>query len=183
MPPAPPATQREATPAQSARTPFVGLEFDPLAPDDADAWLRARGPDAPFAYVVTPNVEHVVRLENTGDAVRLNYTEADLCLCDSRVLARIASLCGVRLPVVTGSDLVARLLGSILVDGDRVAVVGSTSESVAMLEPLYPHLRFIHVAAPMGLARTRQRGKPWARPPSRPKRASCCSRWERRSRK
>ena len=146
-------TQRHAASTPIPRKPFIGLDFDPLEPGEADAWLRARGAHSPFAYVVTPNVDHLVRLETADDAVRQAYAQADLCLCDSRVLARLARLCGLRLPVVTGSDLVARLLESILVEGDKVAVIGSSIESIAALRLRYPHLRFVHHVAPMGLAK------------------------------
>jgi exopolysaccharide biosynthesis WecB/TagA/CpsF family protein len=145
------ASPRRPAPARAERAHFIGLDFDLLEPGEADAWIGARSAQSPFAYVVTPNVDHLVRLETAGDAIRATYAQADLCLCDSRVLARLALLCGLRLPVVTGSDLVARLLGSVLVEGDCVVVIGSSAEAIAALTLRFPHLRFVHHMPPMGL--------------------------------
>jgi len=138
-------------PAPDSRIRFLDLDFDRLTPGEADDWLRARDDRSPFAYVVTPNVDHIVRLEAADETIRRAYASADLCLCDSRVLARLAKYCGIGLPVVTGSDLVARLLGSILLPGDQVAVVGASDEAILALRARYPSFQFIHQPAPMGL--------------------------------
>ena len=58
----------------------------------------------PFGYIVTPNVDHVVRNWRDGGQLIEIYDDADLSLCDSRIVGLIGKLCGVKLPVVTGSD-------------------------------------------------------------------------------
>jgi len=145
------AFQQGGSPVRQGSVSFLGLDFDMLGPAEADAWLCARGDDSPFAYVVTPNVDHLVRLEKAGEPVRQAYADADLCLCDSRVLARLAKLCGVELKVVTGSDLVARLFASVLRDGDSVLVVGSADDAITALRTRFPRFRILHHEAPMGL--------------------------------
>lgn len=137
----------------AARTEFLGVGFDRLDLDAALAWCAARAEDAPFAYLVTPNVDHVVRLEREpadGD-VRAAYAAAALCLCDSRVLARLARMAGVRLEVVPGSDLTARLLAEVVRPGDRLCLIGGDEEMAAALRARWPEVRLLQHVPPMGL--------------------------------
>lgn len=134
-----------------ARHAFLDLGFDAIPIDMALDWVAARNPDAAFAYVVTPNVDHMVRYPKLPPSLRRAYTEADLCLCDSRILRRLARTCGVDLPVVPGSDLTARLLRDKLPSGADVLLVGGQSGDCALLEDRFPRLRFQQHVAPMGL--------------------------------
>jgi N-acetylglucosaminyldiphosphoundecaprenol N-acetyl-beta-D-mannosaminyltransferase len=104
--------------------PFLGLDFACLDIAAAAAAIAARPTEAPFAYVVTPNADHLVRLD--GDvALRAVHRGAALCLLDSRVVAAGARLLGLAVPpVVPGSDLTARLLTQHLRPGERITVVG-----------------------------------------------------------
>lgn len=136
---------------EAERRAFLDLDFDLMTLDDTLRWIAARGPNAPFAYVVTPNVDHMVRLPGLEGPLRAAYREADLCLCDSRVLARIARACGVALPVVPGSDLTARLLGEALTEDSRVLLIGGEPGDADLLAARYPHLRFRQHVPPMGL--------------------------------
>lgn len=135
----------------TGRTDFLDIGFDPLTQADVLAWLTARGADSPFGYVVTPNVDHVVRLAHAPDDVRRAYGRADLCLCDSRVLARLARWCGIVLPVVPGSDLVAAVFARVLRPDDRVCLIGGRDGDAAALQALYPGLDIIQHRPPMGL--------------------------------
>lgn len=133
------------------RTEFLDVHFDRLSFEQAVAWLSGRGRDSRYAYIVTPNVDHMVRLHEAPAEVIAAYRDSDLCLCDSRVLARLARLAGVTLPVVPGSDLTAALFGSVLRAGDRLCLVGGQAEDVARLRELHPALEIVHHAPPMGL--------------------------------
>jgi exopolysaccharide biosynthesis WecB/TagA/CpsF family protein len=135
------------------RASFVGLEFDLLSLDETLRWIVARDPRAPFAYVVTPNVDHIVRLEKADTAIRQAYDEAELCLCDSRVLSRLAGLVGVRLTVVPGSDLVRELMDRRLVAGDSLCLIGGSPETAQRLMALYPGIMIVQHSPPMGLLR------------------------------
>src|SRR5580700_8234487 len=58
-----------------------------------------------FAFVVSPNVDHLIRFCD-DEAFRALYAEAGFILNDSRFLSRIVSFAkGVQLRVCTGSDL------------------------------------------------------------------------------
>jgi N-acetylglucosaminyldiphosphoundecaprenol N-acetyl-beta-D-mannosaminyltransferase len=134
---------------------FLGLSFDRLDLDETVRLLSARPPDSPFAYLVTPNVDHMVRLFDPADPQHdrlwAAYREAEWCLCDSRILACLAAARGVRLSVVPGSDLAPAILRSGAAEGGNVAVVGSTAEAVDQLRRLFPRTRFDHHAPPFGL--------------------------------
>lgn len=133
------------------RTDFLGVGFDPLSLADAIAWLAARDAASAFGYVVTPNVDHMVRLADAPTEVRDAYAQAALCLCDSRVLAKLAALCGIGLPVAPGSDLTAAVFMGLLDPADRLCIVGGEPADIARLRQLYPAIAIDHIDAPMGL--------------------------------
>ena len=137
--------------APHGRVDFLDLTYDLLDLEAAVAWIVVRGVDAPFAYVVTPNVDHVVRLarEPAGSTVRKAYDGASLCLCDSRVLARLAKSVGVVLPVVPGSDLTGRLLAQV-VTGDTLCLIGGDEALLRELAAMLPGCPIVQHIPPMG---------------------------------
>lgn len=127
-------------------TRFMTLDF---ADGDRAALLgrvaaMARGPS--YAFVVTPNVDHMVKLMD-GRVAREVYADAELKVCDSRILAHLARLRGKRLAVYPGSDLTADLLAS---DHDlTVGVFGPDRAAFDDLVARYPKRRFTFIDAPM----------------------------------
>lgn len=140
-----------STDLDAHRVSFLECEFDLLDFEGAVAWLEDRRPGDRFAYVATPNVDHLVRAHREPELFRPLYREAALCLCDSRVLAQVARRCGVRLTVVPGSDLTRVLFERVLVSEDKVCVIGGSGGSVQRLQALHPHVTIAHCPAPMGL--------------------------------
>nr|WP_314445845.1 WecB/TagA/CpsF family glycosyltransferase [uncultured Sphingomonas sp.] len=137
------------------RIPFVGVGFDPLDMDTVMARLAEVTDATPYGYVVTPNVDHVVRLDDAVQAAELAplYEGADLSLCDSRIIAHLARARGIALPVVPGSDLTPNLFRDVIKPGDRIAIVGGDSDMVEDLGRRYPGVELIHYEPPMGLRR------------------------------
>jgi N-acetylglucosaminyldiphosphoundecaprenol N-acetyl-beta-D-mannosaminyltransferase len=135
------------------RQDFLDVGFDRLDEQAVVAQLAMRRATDDFAYLVTPNVDHVVRLsKQPPDASeRRAYADAHWCLCDSRVLARLAAMKGIDLPVVPGSDLTARLFADIVVSGDRICLVGGDERTVSDLARLRPDLDIVQHVPPMGL--------------------------------
>ena len=128
-------------------TRFMTLDF---ADGDRPAMLgriaaMARGP---YGYVVTPNVDHVIKLMD-GRVDRDLYQGADLKVCDSRVLAHLARLRGLTLPVYPGSDMTADLLASPVADGLTIGVFGPDRAAFEDLKARYPNRTFSFIAAPM----------------------------------
>lgn len=146
LPPAPPADP----PAVAETARFLGFDFQQ---SDAAAVLdkiATRRPDLPFAYVVTPNVDHVVRLERIRSDLWPAYRRAWLTLCDSRILARLADSAGVHLPVVPGSDLTAALFEKVIAPTDKVAILGGSPAMIAEICRRYKLSNVQHYNPPMG---------------------------------
>jgi exopolysaccharide biosynthesis WecB/TagA/CpsF family protein len=129
--------------------PLLGLEFNNINLDETTRRLLARPHGARFAYVVTPNADHIVRLWRIP-RLRHVYLRAMLCLLDSQFIGLCARRLGLpRPPVVTGADLTSRLLEH-LTDA-RVAVIGMDPNVIALLAARYPSITFLHHQPPMGL--------------------------------
>jgi exopolysaccharide biosynthesis WecB/TagA/CpsF family protein len=103
---------------------LLGMPFADLDLPAAAARIAERPADAPFCYVVTPNADHLVRLDR-NPGLRAIYQRAALCLLDSRVVFGLSRLFGLRAPpVVPGSDLTACLLAHHLRPNERITIVG-----------------------------------------------------------
>lgn len=115
--------------------------------------LAGRPAEASFAYVVTPNADHLVRLARTP-ALRPLYDAAWLRLLDSRVVARLARAVGlVPPPVVTGSDLTAAIFAALLRPEEPVTVLGAEPAVLARVTARYGLRRVAHHNPPMGFDR------------------------------
>jgi exopolysaccharide biosynthesis WecB/TagA/CpsF family protein len=142
-------------PMPTDRVPFVGVGFDLLTMDAVLERLSAVTELSPYGYVVTPNVDHVVRLNDEVQAAELKplYEQADLSLCDSRIIAHLARARGLTLPVVPGSDLTPRLFRDVIRPGNRIAIIGGDCDMVADLGRRNPGVELIHYEPPMRLRR------------------------------
>jgi len=112
----------------------------------------------PFRLVVTPNVDHVVKLERDA-ALREAYAAAALSLADGAPIAWAARWLGLgEVEKVSGSDLVPALCRRGAAEGWRVFFVGgrSTEALAAALDaigPRYPGLILGGHCPPMGFER------------------------------
>lgn len=106
-----------------------------------------------YGYVVTPNADHLIRLDEDA-GFRALYRDAAYVLLDSRFLARlIAAARGPKLPVCAGSDLTARLFREVIRPDDRIVLIGSRPEQAAQLARQYGLRRLAHFDPPMGFIR------------------------------
>lgn len=112
---------------------LLGLDYADMDVAEAASHIAARPPGAAFAYVVTPNADHLARLAREPALAPL-YRGAELRLLDSRVVRRAARLLGLAAPrACPGSDLTKRLLDVHLGPDDRVTVVGMTATELSRL--------------------------------------------------
>lgn len=137
----------------AGKVDFLDFDFSLLGPEGVLKLLADRPADAPFTYVVTPNVDHIVRLQTRRSDLWPAYRAAWLKLCDSRILVLLASLAKVSLTAVPGSDLTAQLLEQVIRPDDRIAIVGGDSASVDKLRQDYGLSNVIHHNPPMGFIR------------------------------
>lgn len=129
---------------------LLGLDFAHVPLAQAAARIAARPPGLPFAYVVTPNADHLVRIARDA-GIRAMYRDAWLCLLDSRVVAGMARLLGLRPPpVVPGSDLTEHLLSHRLVPGERIGIIGLSPVWLPSLMARFDLAPPAHCDPPMG---------------------------------
>lgn len=106
-----------------------------------------------YGYVVTPNVDHVIRFARDRQFRRL-YAEATYVLLDSRFLAHIVRLLkGQVLPVCLGSDLTNAVLTSVIKPRDVTVLVGGTAEQAQILKDRFKLESFHHIDPPMNFIR------------------------------
>lgn len=108
------------------RIDVCGVRFDNVdlteAIDRIDDLVRARRP----AYVVTPNVDHVVRARNDASYARI-VERADLVLADGQPIVWAARLLGTPLKSrVAGSDLFPQVCAHAGAAGLRVCFLGGS---------------------------------------------------------
>lgn len=131
-------------------TALLGLEFADLDLDGVTEALASRGAEPPFAYLVTPNADHIVRLHRDPARYGPLYREAAWRLLDSRFVARLARAMGLQVPpVVPGSDLTAQMFAQVLDPSEPVAVVGGGAATVAELRRRFHLRRLLHHDPPM----------------------------------
>lgn len=137
-------------------SPFLGFRFAPLTMAEAVRWVEARAAAPRFGYVVTPNVDHAVMLGEAGaepwrGAYRAAVAAADLIINDSRILARLARLSGVTLPVTPGSDLLREVIGRAAPRAGTLALIGGRTREADWLRGALPRWRIEHLDPPMGV--------------------------------
>jgi exopolysaccharide biosynthesis WecB/TagA/CpsF family protein len=156
------ATQQlhRPSPAPSAYAQSIGLTdtvilretvhvIDDFGLPEFTAVAAAYGEER-FGYVVTPNVDHLIRYYEDA-SFRAKYRSADYILMDSRFAANLVRLLkGVRLPVCTGSDLTSQLLCTVVKPEDRIVVVGGSDEQIQKLSSMFGLKNLQHHNPPMG---------------------------------
>lgn len=112
-----------------SRRRFLGVDFTPMDLETAVLRIAMRAPAAPFAFVVTPNAQHVVAARS-GDARFADpQARAWMVLNDSRILALLAKrLFGLPMPVAAGSDLVERLFAIGAARDADLTLIGGDAE-------------------------------------------------------
>lgn len=129
---------------------FLNSAFDRIGFETALERIVRRDPSRPFAFVVTPNVDHLVRLSRGGELAPL-YAQAWLTVCDSRVLELIAAMSGEEVEVTPGSDLTAALFEHAIDPAEPVVVIGGDADVVAGVTARYGLTDLRWHQPPMGL--------------------------------
>lgn len=113
-----------------SRIKFLNIEVDNLTMDEAIERINDLIVNQKPSYVVTPNVDHIVKLENDTDFQKV-YENADLILTDGMPLIWISKI--KRNPIkekISGSDLFPKICGLAAKKGYKVFLLGA-AEGVA----------------------------------------------------
>jgi exopolysaccharide biosynthesis WecB/TagA/CpsF family protein len=106
-----------------------------------------------FGYVVTPNVDHVIRHYQDGH-FRSLYAQATYVLLDSRFLAHTVGLVKRQvLRVCLGSDLTTAVMESVIRPNDVAVLVGGSAEQARILRARYGLKALRHIDPPMNFIR------------------------------
>ncbi|MDG1418488.1 MAG: WecB/TagA/CpsF family glycosyltransferase [Maricaulis sp.] len=133
---------------------FLNSAFDKIGLDTAVERIQARAADKPFAFVVTPNVDHLVRLE-TDTILATLYAQAWLTVCDSRILELIGRMSGEQIDIAPGSDLTQRLFNDVINPDETVTVIGGDADVIAAVTARYNLTDLRWHEPPMGLRQNR----------------------------
>lgn len=103
-----------------------------------------------FGFVVTPNVDHLIRYHEDS-AFREKYQTAEYVLLDSRFAAYLLRIVkGIRLRVCTGSDLTATLFAKVVEPSDRIVLIGGSRNQAEAISARYGLTNMQHYDPPMG---------------------------------
>lgn len=128
---------------------LLGVDFHNLNLAVIIDELLSRPRSLRFAYIVTPNADHLTRLKRQP-TLRFIYDAAWLRLLDSKFIWHAARILRQPVPpVATGADITAGLLSRLT--AQTVAVIGMQPAVLTALQQRYPHLTFAHHAPPQNL--------------------------------
>ena len=105
---------------------------------------------ADYGFIVTPNVDHLVRCHDDA-AFREIYAAAAFVLLDSRVAAGLLRLFKAQtFPVCPGSDLTAALFSTVIRPADRIVMIGGSAQQAQTLAQRHGLTDLRHHEPPMG---------------------------------
>jgi exopolysaccharide biosynthesis WecB/TagA/CpsF family protein len=128
------------------------LNIDDYDLEDALKIVAQFGNDR-FGFVVTPNVDHVIR-HYQDLQFRALYAQAAYVLLDSRFLAHTVGLLKQKaLRVCLGSDLTSAVLRSVVKPHDVTILVGATAAQAQILRVRFGLKALHHIDPPMNFIR------------------------------
>lgn len=135
-----------------SRIKFMNTEIDNLTMSEALDKIDELISENKNAYVVTPNVDHIIQLERGGEIVDV-YKHADLILCDGKPLVWISKW--YKTPIrekISGSDLFPLLCERAAQKGYKMfflgAAEGIAAKAASNLEKRFPGLDVCGVYSP-----------------------------------
>lgn len=135
-----------------ARMKFMNTKIDNLTMKEALDRIDELIKENKNAYVVTPNVDHIIQIERGGELVEV-YKNADLILTDGKPLIWISKWYGTPIKEkISGSDLFPRLCAMAAKRGYKMYFLGA-AEGVAAkaannLEKRFPGLQVVGTYSP-----------------------------------
>lgn len=135
-----------------SRMKFMNIEIDNLTMDEALEEINRLIQINKNAYVVTPNVDHIVQLERGGELNEV-YKNADLILTDGKPLIWISKWYGTPIKEkISGSDLFPHLCSLAAKNNYRMyflgAAEGVAAKAAENLKTRFPGLQVVGTYSP-----------------------------------
>lgn len=105
---------------------FLGVRFDQLSVEEICDAIKNRPASSYFEYLITPNTDHVVRLNyhDFSNDISDAYKDAFISSCDSKIMAHIARCFGIRMQVSCGSDVSSHMFEHFIENDDVITIIG-----------------------------------------------------------
>jgi N-acetylglucosaminyldiphosphoundecaprenol N-acetyl-beta-D-mannosaminyltransferase len=130
---------------------FLDVDFSPLTPSALfERVVQLASQRSDFRYLVTPNVDQIVRLHRQPDSRALNLA-AWLNVNDSRILEVLAGWSGIELPACPGSDLTAQIFEKVIEKDEPIVVIGCSETVIDAIKTRYGLTKLAWHQPPMGL--------------------------------
>ncbi len=135
-----------------SRMKFMNTEIDNLTMDEALNRIDELILEKRNAFVVTPNVDHIIQLERGGELAEV-YRNADLILTDGKPLVWISKWYGTPIKEkISGSDLFPKLCNLASKKGYKMfflgAAEGVAAKAAENLEKRFPGLQVVGTYSP-----------------------------------
>jgi N-acetylglucosaminyldiphosphoundecaprenol N-acetyl-beta-D-mannosaminyltransferase len=130
---------------------FLGLDFAPMSPDTLFERVKnAADRTDGFSYLVTPNVDVMVRLQ-ANPQHRPLFDDAWANVNDSRILELLAGWSGINLPACPGSSLVRRICEEAVDPKEPIVIIGCNAHVIEAVKVRFGFTDVRWHAPPMGL--------------------------------
>ena len=135
-----------------SRIKFMNIEIDNLTMSEALKSIDVLIGEKRNSFVVTPNVDHIIKLEQKGELYEI-YKHADLILCDGKPLVWISKWYGHPIKEkISGSDLFPRLCEMAANKGYRMFFLGAAdgvaAKAADRLKCRYNNLQVVGTYSP-----------------------------------
>jgi N-acetylglucosaminyldiphosphoundecaprenol N-acetyl-beta-D-mannosaminyltransferase len=135
-----------------SKVKLLNTQVDNLSMNEAVIAIEALINNGKFNYVVTPNVDHIVKLEE-DDEFKKVYEEASLVLTDGMPLIWISKM--LKTPIkekVSGSDIFPRICKMAVEKGYKIFLLGAAegiaNKAAENLREKYPGLNIVGTYSP-----------------------------------
>lgn len=145
-------TEQKKWPWIKDRIPFMNITIDNVTMEEAVACTKQLAKEGNGAYVVTPNVDHMIKLHQDDTFAKI-YADADLILADGTPIMWFAKGFGTPLKEkVSGSDLFPRVCK--MAADEKLSVFflggmeGVAKQAAKVLKRRYPTLSIVGIISP-----------------------------------
>lgn len=103
-----------------------------------------------YSYIVTPNINHIVRLRS-DEKLQQAYCSAAFKICDSKLLKPLLKILGTNITeAIPGSTLTSDLMLIANKESMSVTVIGCNDQEIKKIKLLFPNIKISHHNPPMG---------------------------------